>query len=410
MNPDKIRILDMKLGKIICFFLTMIYKFTGIFVFFIKKKDIETKKVVFIKLIEQGATVIAYSAIKNACWRLGAKNVYFLVFDNNKEIIKLINIIPEENIIVIRQKNIFTFAADSLKAMNFMRKNKIDTTIDMEFFTRAPIIFAFFSGAKKRIGLHRYNAEGPYRGDILTHKVQYNPYLHVSISYAELTECMFIKEKDLPLLKLNPKKINIENFKYIPTKQERDRAYEILGINKSNKRKIILLNPNASDLLPIRKWETSNFIKLARIFLKEYKNILIYITGAPSEKHKANEINTAINSPFCRSIAGKTTLKELIQVYTVSDLIITNDSGPGLFASVTQIKSIVLFGPETPALFGAKTPNSHVIYKGLTCSPCVNVFNHRFSPCKNNRCMQEITVNEVFDMAKEVLKGKVKKK
>ncbi|MBN2546735.1 MAG: hypothetical protein JXB50_13125, partial [Spirochaetes bacterium] len=262
MNPDKIRILDMKLGKIICFFLTVYYKFTRLIVFFIKKKDIETKKVVFIKLIEQGATVIAYSAIKNACSRLGAKNVYFLVFDNNKEIIKLINIIPDENIIVIRQKNIFTFAVDSLKAIRFIKKNKIDTTIDMEFFTRAPVIFSFLSGAKKRIGLHRYNAEGPYRGDILTHKVQYNPYLHVSLSYAILTECMFIKEKDAPLLKINPDKIKIENFKYVPAKQERDRALKILEIDKSNKKKIILLNPNASDLLPIRKWETNNFINL----------------------------------------------------------------------------------------------------------------------------------------------------
>jgi len=409
VNPDKIRIIDMKLGKFICFFLTVFYKFTRIFVIFGKKQELITKKVVFIKLIEQGATVIAYSAIKNACARLGKKNVYFLVFDNNKEIIKLINILPEENIIVIRQKNMFTFATDSLKAMRFIKKNKIDTTIDMEFFTRAPVIFAFFSGAKKRIGLHRYNAEGPYRGDILTHKVQYNPYLHVSISYAELTECMFIKEKDLPLLKINPEKIKIENFKYIPSKAEKDRAYEILGTDKNNKKRVILLNPNASDLLPIRKWEIDNFIKLARRFLKEYKDILLYITGAPSEKEKADEISAIINSPFCRSIAGKTTLKELIQVYTVSDLIITNDSGPGLFASITDIKSIVLFGPETPALFGAKIPNSHVIYKGLTCSPCVNVYNHRFSPCRNNICMQDITVDEVFDKAKEVLKDKGKK-
>ena len=38
---------------------------------------------------------------------------------------------------------------------------------------------------------------------------------------------------------------------------------------------------------------------------------------------------------------------------------------------------------------------------------CVSVFNHRLSPCDNNRCMQLITVDEVFDAVEAVLAPKL---
>jgi ADP-heptose:LPS heptosyltransferase len=95
-------------------------------------------------------------------------------------------------------------------------------------------------------------------------------------------------------------------------------------------------------------------------------------------------------------LAGKTTLRELLVLYGLADVLVTNDSGPGHFASMTDIQSIVLFGPETPALFGPIGGRGKTLYANLACSPCVNVFNHRFSPCRNNRCMQAISVDEVF--------------
>jgi ADP-heptose:LPS heptosyltransferase len=98
-------------------------------------------------------------------------------------------------------------------------------------------------------------------------------------------------------------------------------------------------------------------------------------------------------------------LRELLVLYTLADTLVTNDSGPGHFASMTDIHSIVLYGPETPGLFGAIGGRSHIIHAGLACSPCVNVFNHRFSPCKNNLCMQSISVEEVYQAVHASLQG-----
>jgi ADP-heptose:LPS heptosyltransferase len=89
-------------------------------------------------------------------------------------------------------------------------------------------------------------------------------------------------------------------------------------------------------------------------------------------------------------------LRELLTLYTLANVLVTNDSGPAHFASLTTVHTVVLFGPETPLLFGSVAPATTIIWKQLACSPCVSVFNHRLSPCDNNLCMQLITVDEVF--------------
>ena len=49
-------------------------------------------------------------------------------------------------------------------------------------------------------------------------------------------------------------------------------------------------------------------------------------------------------------LAGKTTLRQVLVLYARSEILVTNDSGPAHFASMTPIHVVTLFGPETPAL------------------------------------------------------------
>jgi ADP-heptose:LPS heptosyltransferase len=165
---------------------------------------------------------------------------------------------------------------------------------------------------------------------------------------------------------------------------------------------ILLLNPNASDLLPLRKWPADRYVSLARRLLDAFPEIYIGLTGAPDEAGPIEAMVHEIGSPRCFSLAGKTTLRQLLVLYTLSELLITNDSGPAHFAAMTQVHTLTLFGPETPALFGARTPRAITIWQGLACSPCVNAYNNRQSSCTNNVCMQKITVDRVFDEASKV--------
>ncbi len=151
--------------------------------------------------------------------------------------------------------------------------------------------------------------------------------------------------------------------------------------------------------MPLRKWPTDRYVELARRLLEKFPEVCIALTGAPDEAETIGRVGEEIGSLRCFSLAGKTKLPQLLVLYTLSELLITNDSGPAHFASMTPITVITLFGPETPLLFRALTPRAIPIWMQVPCSPCVNAYNNRQSPCRDNVCMKSITVDHVFNVA-----------
>ncbi len=130
-------------------------------------------------------------------------------------------------------------------------------------------------------------------------------------------------------------------------------------------------------------------------------------SGRPDEAAGAERLVRAVASPRCVSFAGRTTLGQLLALYSLSQVLVTNDSGPAHFATLTPIDVVTLFGPETPALFAARSPRNHVLWAGLACSPCVNAFNNRLSGCRDNLCMQRITVDAVVAEALAALQRRL---
>lgn len=363
------------------------------------------RKILYLKFIEQGATVLAQDAIRRGTAGVGRDNLFFCVFESNRAILDLLDTVPAQNILSIRDRHLSTFVIDFLHAAWTVRRRGINTVIDMEFFSRASALFTFLTGAAIRVGLHRFTGELPYRGDLMTHRVQYLPHLHIAMQYLVLVEAAFHDPEDVPMLKVPLPQIartQAEAPRFTPDRDELDRMR--VRLDAAHASPIVVLNPNASDLLPLRKWESSRFVRLAQRIHAAYPNALIVLTGAESERAAADQLCREINLPRTVSVAGQTTLRELLTLYTIADVLVTNDSGPGHFASLTPVRAIVMFGPETPRLFGplahGATPSTTVIWKELACSPCVSVFNHRLSPCRNNVCMQLITVDEVFEAVK----------
>lgn len=396
MKATTIKWIDRRVGVILCRLFSWA-KFLSP-----KTKLKPVNKIVFIKLIEQGASVLAYSALLKAIEKIGKQNVYFLVFEENKAILDFLDVLEPDNIIVIRNNGFKTFALDLWKALFKMRREKIDAAIDMEFFSRASTLISYLSGAKKRVGLYSFTSEHPYRGSLVTHKIHYNPYIHVSKYYASLILALEDSPVNEPLLKVAQESIKVVN----PRIQVSESAIESIKLkigNENKGKKLIILNPNASDFLPLRKWETKNFENLAVRINQEIEDTVILFTGVAKEKKAIDEFASNLTKVNFINLAGATSLEELMALYQIADVLVTNDSGPAHFASMFSIDVVVLFGPETPELFAPIGDRIHVIYKKLACSPCVNVFNHRFSPCTNNVCMQNIEVEEVFQKVKSLM-------
>ena len=363
----------------------------------------QVRRILFVKFAEQGSTVLAYPAICRAIEMVRRENVYFLVFEDNRFVLDAMDVIPEQNVITLSTRGPLGLALSALRAVQRVRKIGIDGVIDLEFLTRFSAIVTFTTGAKSRVGFHTFFGDGPYRGDLMTHRVLYNSHLHTSEMFEVMVEALTRDPAVLPTFDFTPHS-NKPLPKFRPSMDEIAEMEALL--KRENPRvdsaPLILLNPNASDLLPLRRWPAPHYVELARRLLECYPNLFVGITGAPDEAVPNDRLADEISSDRVIRLAGKTTLRQLLVLYMRSEILVTNDSGPAHFASLTPIHVVTLFGPETPALFAARSPNTIELWAGIACSPCVNAYNNRQSVCRDNLCMQAITVDDVFEKVTQI--------
>lgn len=362
------------------------------------------RRILIIKLVEQGATVVAEPALRRAAELVGPENVFMAVFRKNRFILDVVDIIPAENIIPIRSSNLFGLAIDTFRALRRIRRESIDTAVDFEFFSRFSGAFAYLSGATRRVGFHSFAGEAGYRGDLMTHRVAYNITLHASQTYRVLIETANMDAGALPGMPFIAEK-EPPATTFLPGDAETTDVQMLLRdiFDTDTVPRIVLLNANSGDLLPLRRWSVDRYIALARRLLEHYPDAVVAFTGSPDEQQEADDLAARVGSPRCASLGGRTTLRQLLILYCLADVLVTNDSGPAHYASLTPIDVVTLFGPESPAIFGALTERNHVIWAGLACSPCVNAFNQRLTTCTNNLCMQRISTAEVFATVCRVL-------
>jgi len=388
MNIPLLQKIDRWAGVPLCFFLTLIRK---IFDRSLPPGPAVVRRILFVKLAEQGSTVLAGAALTRAVKMVGRENVFFVAFQENRFILDLLQLIPEENVITICRDSARQLVSTTWQALRRMRRLKLDTAVDMEFFARGSAVVSYMSGARVRVGFHSFFGAGPYRGDLMTHRMLYNPHLHTSSMFQVLVEALACDPARLPTLEFMPPATENAVHPFAPRPEETETVRGMLPDGP-----LILLNPNASDLLPLRRWPNERYVELARRLLEQLPEAHVGFTGAPEEAAETERLVRAVDSKRCLCLGGKTTLRQLMVLYTLAEILVTNDSGPAHFAALTPIHVITLFGPETPALFAARSPRHVAIWLGLACSPCVNAFNNRQSPCRDNVCMQQITVEQVF--------------
>jgi ADP-heptose:LPS heptosyltransferase len=352
------------------------------------------KRILLIKLVEQGATVLAYDAMMRAIELVGRENVFFCCFEENRHILDVMDIIPRANIMTARLDSLAALIVDVLAILARVRREKIDAVVDMEFFARGSAVLTYLCGAARRVGIDRLTSEAPYRGDLMTHRVEYNPYIHTAVAYRLLVESLAGDPDQIPQGKVPTAQFVPRVAKFTPTEED---AARIRAMIPEATGPIFVLNPNSEDSLDVRKWPAENYIALGRRLLDHWPGAKIVLVGTPTERCQVEHIQQEIGAPCVLSLAGQTTLCDLIVLLSLADVLVTNDCGPAHFATLTDIHSVVLFGPETPDLFGPLGNRARVVRKRLACSPCLTVFNHRLSPCNDNVCIKTITVDEVFE-------------
>jgi len=119
--------------------------------------------------------------------------------------------------------------------------------------------------------------------------------------------------------------------------------------------------------------------------------------GSKEELEVSRQVaNRMHNKPIV--LTGQTDIAEAVAVLSVTDLLISNDTGPAHIAAALGRPTLVIFGPTNPLTTRPFSPLAEIIRHPPDCAPCML----RDCPI-DHRCMTAITPDEVFSLARTML-------
>jgi ADP-heptose:LPS heptosyltransferase len=398
MTPDRLRRLDRLLGVPLCFLLTAARNVAPVF----RPRppaDAPARNVLFVQLAEAGSMVLADPAVR-AVEARGALP-WFVTFVHNAPALALTGTLPADRVFTLRSECLATLAVDTWRLRRWAKRNGIDAVVDLELFSRLTAVLAFWIGAPRRAGFHAEEGGALYRGRLFSAPVRFNPHQHMARNYLRLVITLLdgaaaarSLDEAIVILRKRP-----------PTAAALACVARLFAELPAPAGRLVLINPNASDRLPQRRWPGERFADLIEQLLAVRPDLSVALIGGEEDRAATAAVIArvgAIGRSRCIDLAGRLAIDALPALFARSALLVSNDSGPAHFAAVSGLPVVVLFGPETPTLFGPLGPAT-IISAGLACSPCVSPANQRKSSCRDNQCMQAIDVATVLDASLQVL-------
>jgi len=151
----------------------------------------------------------------------------------------------------------------------------------------------------------------------------------------------------------------------------------------------IAVFPGAS--IPEKRWGEDRFQRVAEVV--SAFGIKIVVVGGKEDRQQGEVIT---GGGVGLNLAGLTSLPETAAVIQKSSLLLSGDSGVLHIAAGLGVPTVSLFGPGRAKKWAPRGDHHIVINKELPCSPCTTFGNT--PPCpNNNRCMRDISVDEVVN-------------
>ena len=389
-----LRFLDLYLGSLLCFFISAFRSRR-------RSPPANPRKVLVIELFEMGAALMSFSAIKELAERYPTAEIHALTTRDNKNAWALLNLIHADNIHTISGASLRTFIATTLRVWWNLRKESFDLVVDFQKFNRISTLIGSSIGARCLVGFYRYDIEGLYRGNLVDVRCSFNQNMHIAKNFLALIRTFLASTSDVPHYKgeILSRDIASPLYESDPRLKEKIKSAIASECARDLPSKIIAVFPDVGGNLSIRNYPAPLFAKAIKKLLESDTSIYCLLLGIPSNKPICDAISTQVNDARCINFCGKTeTLFELMEVLSISNLLITNDNGPAHFASLCRTKTIALFSTDSPYIYGP-LGDSVILYSYYHCSPCISAFNHGRSRCTDNKCLQAIPPEYVATMA-----------
>ncbi|MBU4376336.1 MAG: glycosyltransferase family 9 protein [Candidatus Omnitrophica bacterium] len=315
----------------------------------------KVKRMLFITLSNIGDIVLTTPVMSVLCGHFPSARLDVMVGPNGEDLFKKH---PAVFKLIIYNKH--TSLKEKRRLIQKLRKVRYDLIVDMR-----NSLFPFLLGAKYR-----------------TSPIQNVPRAvrHKKEQHLAKLSSIGLEVKDAPF------------FIHIPT-EDIDFIDKI--IKKSDSKKpVVAIAPGAKS--EIKRWTKKGYAELVGRLIDEIDADVI-LAGDKADRRAVKDIIAAANKEVT-DLTGETSLCQLAALLKKSDLLITNDSAPMHLGVAAGTKVLAIFGPTDPRLYGPRGKDDRVIRKKIHCVPCEK------AQCEfEHECMKEITAEEVFEVAKEML-------
>ncbi len=369
------------------------------------------RAIVIILLSEMGSLVLAHDMFARLKTRYPDAELHALLFGKNREILDLMQVIEPGNVHTVDDKSLPGLLSSLWRSVMALRRAKVDVAIDCELFSRISSLLSYASGAAVRVGFHRHTQEGLYRGSHINRPVPYNPYQHISSQFLTLARAMdstASPKSKLPVMLPTqaPPHVQLAPNQVSDIRQRLANDYPAIA-----GKPLVLVYPGGG-ILPIRAWPLASYTELCSILVQD--GCAVAVIGLKDDQALAQQLVANVKSADSKNVdsasavidlTGYTrSIAELLGLFHIAKLLVTNDGGPGQFAALTPVWTVMLFGPETSALYAPLTPKCYSFYSHFPCSPCLTAYNHRNSFCDgDNQCLKVIAPAAVLAKARECL-------
>lgn len=357
-----------------------------------------------ILLSEMGSVVLAGPLFATLRERYPGVTLHVLQLKKNQEVAALLGLARPEHLHALDDSSALTLLGDIWRVCHTLRALPLDAVIDCELFSRISSLLSYLSGAPVRAGFTPHTQEGLYRGSFINRAIPYNPYQHISKQFLSLADALQAPSaprhkaaalRDLPAN--TALSVTFSPAELAGYGRQLQTDFAVLST-----RRLVLLYAGGG-LLPERAWPAAHYARVASGLCRA--GHAVGLIGLRDDAALARDLQAQADSPLCLDLTGYTrSIRELLMLFHQADLLITNDGGPGHFASLTPIRTMIFFGPETARLYGPLGPRARVLESGIACSPCLSAYNHRQTFCDgDNQCLKRIPPDPVLADALAVL-------
>jgi len=220
------------------------------------------------------------------------------------------------------------------------------------------------------------------------------------IKYIEPVKNIHDSQQNLNLLDSNAKVSLPDLYIDFTDKKERIFSYPYIAIQISA----------GNNKIAYKNWPVNYWISFLTMLLEQYPERRIVLLGDENEVDMAAKITASLGSNI-NSLAGKTSIHEVMNVLNQSELFIGLDGGLMHLAVALGKPTFSIWGPSSVSLYGYEKFSSRhkCVNLNLPCAPCSAWINANHTKatkpelCPDHACMQQLMPQDVFNQFKEFL-------